>query len=109
MANPLTFGQIMEIGSLTTILGIIITFLIFALLLISLAGIQKAIKMNHLVNEKPALNKNELKDDLEENEVINTASIVAAITAAVAVVLDKEKKPINKAKANFVVKSIKRI
>ena len=83
--------------------------LIFVLLLTFLAGIQKAIRMKLFVKEEPAPIKEEMQDVKDENDIINNSSIVAAITAAIATIMDEEKKPKNKAKASFVVKSIKRI
>lgn len=102
MLLALKIGQIAEIGSLTSLIGMGMTFLVFFILLGFMAGLQKTTEKK---SKKAPIIQNQ--PEPKENDEINNSSLVAAITAAISMILSEEKP--QKAKANFVVKSIKRI
>lgn len=100
MINALTIGEIFSVGGLTSVIGMGITFLVLALLVFVLTAMHRTKKKEAApeeiaVEQEPVCRKN---DD----------AIIAAISAAIAAVMSYEA-PTNKAKASFIVKSIRRI
>lgn len=108
MILGLSIGEILSIGSLTALLGIAITFFTLILLVFALYAMEKGIKINF---SKKNTQKNDIEQigSIENNELKSNDPIVAAITATINIIMNDETKVQNKAKANFVVKSIKRI
>lgn len=104
MISALSIGEILSVGSLTTLIGISITFFTLVLLVFVL-NMMKRINAKKKTAEEP-----------EQTPVANVQqtfrqddSIIAAITAAISLILSEESGVINKSRASFVVKSIKRI
>lgn len=107
MILALKVGEIFSIGGLTTFLGITITFLTLTLLVFCLIGMEKLFTLKSKKNDAQDIAIEEEQPDISNNQ--EDDSVIAAIVAAINLVLIGETKSQNKAKASFVVKSIKRI
>lgn len=102
MVLALKIGEILSIGSLTTLIGMSITFITLILLVYILNFMKKLNKKNSVEKQEPP--------QPQVAEVRHDDAVVAAITAAITIILEEENAGVtNKARANFIVKSIKRI
>lgn len=117
LLNSLTVGEIFSVGGLTALIGIGVTFLTLCLLVFALIFMDKGMKFkfpNRLKSESNTIKDNALTQNIQpemvpQDQTKNNSQIIAAIMAAITAVIDSENKQQNKAKASFVVKSIKRI
>lgn len=100
MISALSIGEILSVGSLTTLIGLSITFFTLILLVYVLNLMKKFNPKNTVTKEEPS--------QMPIAEIRQDNSVIAAITAAIAAMLNEEGAA-NKAKASFIVKSIKRI
>ncbi|MDD4316848.1 MAG: OadG family transporter subunit [Clostridia bacterium] len=100
MINALTIAEIFSVGSLTAVIGMGITFLMLVLLVFVLTAMHRTKKKETSTEAIAVLHEFVLQK--------NDDAIIAAISAAIAAVMSCEA-PTNKAKASFVVKSIRRI
>lgn len=103
MISALSIGEIMTVGSLTTLIGILITFFTLLLLVFILNMMKRINVKNNIAEEADKAPAVTVQQTFRQDD-----SIIAAITAAITIVLTQESAA-NKAKASFVVKSIKRI
>lgn len=112
MLNGLSFGEILSLGGLTTLVGIGVVFLVLILLVVIVKALPK---LNGLDFKRPkanmvesALSANEISEAETNLNASKNEEIIAAITAAISMILESENKT-NVSRAKFVVKSINRI
>lgn len=111
MSETLTWGERFSTGGLTSVIGIGITFIVLALLIVILAAIAKLnVVIKQKLSAKPTAQESEptvaVSDDVKNN---NDDAVVAAITAALTVMLSSESTAKSLPRAGFIVKKIKRI
>jgi len=116
LLNAINLREIISLGTLPTILGIGIVFLMLVLLVFV---VQYLPNVNKIDFEKykfwKKFKKTSLITEITENNEINlndnknNDEIIVAITAAISMILSTEKVVSNQPRASFVVKSIKRI
>lgn len=115
LLNALRIGEILSIGGLTTLIGIGVTFLTLVLLVFSLTVMNKGMNIKRAPNkqsEQLVIQDNALTQNAQSIEITpqtNNNEVIAAIMAAISVIMSQDNVPQNKAKASFVVKSIRRI
>ncbi len=102
MISALSIGEILSVGSLTTVIGLATTFFTLILLVYILSLMKKLNRKDKSVEieKAPAVTAQSVRQD---------DSVIAAITAAISMILSEESGATNKSRASFVVKSIKRI
>lgn len=108
---PTTFGEKLEVGGLVALIGIVVVFIILAILILCIKLFEK---LNSVLGKKES-NKLQSESvvspqnlDIFVDDSIENNATVAAIIGALSIVLCKETASAEQNDAKFVVKSIKK-
>lgn len=104
----LTVSEMFSIGGMTALIGIGVTFVTLILLIVVILLMEKVQFFAFNKKEKKPIENEKNEEGMDDYDVKDNDNecIVAAITAAISIIMATET---NRSKANFVVKSIKRI